>query len=264
MNGRARMAAMAVAGTILGCAMAPPAHAARAYVNYDSLVISADPYETNSLRVQPHPTDSQAYLIIDTGAKIAPGPGCTKTALGRVAVCTMDFENGFGPPSLSLHLYDGNDTAEVNGSYRIVQADGGTGNDRLDLTAGNDAGYTHIQLGTGDDTLKLVSGYGDQIEVYGGDGNDDIEADTLVGTYYGGRGDDTINANGWISGGDGADTLVGTSTGYAWYGGWDRYFGDAGNDIIDTADIWYDEVDCGTGIDSATRDGHDGISNCER
>jgi hypothetical protein len=259
MQGRARKATVVAAAAILGCAMAQPAQAMRAYVNYDSLVISADPGEVNSLTVRPHPITPGAFLIVDTGAKIAPGAGCTKTAMGRVAVCTIDPEYAYGPPSLSLHLYDGDDTASVEGSFGIVQVDGGTGSDRLDVPGSNGYGYTHIQLGAGDDALELSGAFGAQVEVYGGDGNDNIDAADLAGGYvYGERGNDTIKANGLVSGGDGADTLDGTEN-----VGWDQYFGDAGNDTIDTADFSFDVVDCGLGTDRATPDESDQVTNCE-
>ena len=259
MNGRARKAVVAAAA-ILGCAMAQPAHAMRTYVNYDSLVITAGPGETNLLRVAPHPNSSNQYLIIDPGATITPGVGCQGTPLGKVVICTIRDEYSYGPPSLSLSLRDGADIAKVEGGFYIMHADAGFGDDRLELPSPSEyGGYTQVMLGGGNDSLTLEPSWTDSIQVYGGDGNDTIDAsDGSGGYYYGERGDDTITADAWVSGGEGADTLNGTGN-----AGVGTYFGDAGNDSISTNDLFLDHIDCGEGHDTLDHDEIDEFSNCE-
>lgn len=82
----------------------------------------------------------------------------------------------------------------------------------------------NISLGAGNDLLSGAFGTlnGD---IYGGDGNDTIEAGKGSGDIFGEAGNDTITGGGGrgtISGGDGNDTISGGAT----------LFGDDGNDVL--------------------------------
>lgn len=252
MNGRARSALVAAIATALGCGAAQPAHAMRAYVDHGSLVIAAAPGETNLLTVLRDSPQSPTFLIVDPGATITAGAGCT--ALGKVAICSVTEEPVY-EASLSLSLGDGSDLANVEAAFYVLQANGGSGDDRLDLPG---SGGTYVELGGGNDTLHLDGSFSSEVEVYGGDGDDSIDASGQDGgSYYGEGGDDSITAAGWVSGGEGADALNGRVLGNG------SYFGDGGNDSIDTDDTFPDLVDCGPGTDSLTHDELDEFSGCE-
>jgi len=255
MNGRTRSALVAAMVSAFGCGIAQPAHAMYTYVDHDSLVIAAAPGETNLLTVNPHPPERMTFLIADPGATITAGAGCIGTPLGKAAICSVT-EEGVYEPSLSFSLGDGSDRASVHAPFLVTQADGGTGHDRLTLPGGS--GDNYVELGAGHDRLYLHGGFSSRVWVYGGDGDDSIDASAQDGGwYYGEGGDDTILGVGWVSGGDGADTLDGRGLGTG------SYFGDGGNDSIDAADERYDLVDCGAGTDALTHDEFDVFSGCE-
>jgi Ca2+-binding RTX toxin-like protein len=232
---------IAVAATVVvGLSLfAQPAAAMRTYVDYDSLVISAAPGETNSLSVVPDPDASSitgaAFLISDPGATITPGRGCTAT-LPHVVRCQTGED--YQIASLALYLGDRGDTARVQGLFYYFQVEAGEGADKLDLVGGQLNGATYVRLGGGNDILRLHPSESHP-EVYGDGGNDDI------------------TAHGYVFGGDGNDTLTGSSL-------VDNLFGDAGDDTINSYDGWFDAVYCGAGSDALTRDAFDYKQECEQ
>jgi hypothetical protein len=240
MFGRAGFITAAAALTI-----AAPAHAARAYVNYDSLVVSAGPGEVNVVDIRPDPaapaSGGPGFLITDPGASMAAGPGCTRAGFGHAIRCQLSADNRVA--SLSLYLGDRGDQATVDGTFFLFQVDAGAGNDRLDLVGGQaisrySGPYTHVSLGAGNDTLQLQESFDGTVEVYGEGGADEIAA------------------GGYVDGGDGNDELTGSYMADWLYGG-------AGDDTIDSDDAYYDHVDCGAGADSSLADEADDIEGCE-
>jgi hypothetical protein len=155
---------------VLGWAV--PAHALRAYVNYDSLVVSAANGEKNNLTIQPDPTGTSSFLITDIGNGAQAGAGCVKTA--RVLRCTLSPDY---PPSLSLSLGDQADTAKVEGGFYYSQVDGGGGNDNLDLRGASTfgSGGSYVSGGWGADTIDTRNGTTDTVDC--GTGPDTAKTD---------------------------------------------------------------------------------------
>ena len=108
---------------------------------------------------------------------------------------------------------------------------GGDGNDSLSGGEGQDSLYGE----SGNDTL---SGGADIDRIYGGDGNDSIDAGEGNDSIWGDAGNDTLEGGigrDSIWGGAGNDTLVGTQD-----NDFDRYYGEAGTDILDLSAITVD------------------------
>ncbi len=133
--------------------------------------------------------------------------------------------------------------------YMRFNIDSGLGNDLIEISAGQKAGY--INGNSGNDTIvgsflndTIIGGAGDDA-IYdrggggiidGGDGNDYIESYGGGGTITGGNGNDTIILDAYgtsvetASGGNGNDLLRGTGPGAH------RFDGDAGNDTLEGGD----------------------------
>jgi Ca2+-binding RTX toxin-like protein len=125
----------------------------------------------------------------------------------------------------------GNDIILAGGGW-IDEIRGGSGNDYIDLQAGNGKAWG----GTGDD--KLFANGGDSVTLYGDAGNDIVDGrGAYWETLYGGDGNDRI--------------YTGGGTGYA--------YADAGNDVV----VWaatggYDEsiLKGGAGTDTLHLENH--------
>ena len=157
---------------VLGAAA--PAHALTAYVNYDSLVVYAAPGEKNFVTIQRDPAGEgpSPFLITESGiATVQAGEGCTAT--GPVIRCTLDYD--YAIPSLSLGLYDGNDTAIVNSGFYLSSVDAGAGNDRVDTSGGGGFGWSSVNGGAGKDNIDTRNGVTDHVDC--GAGADVIAAD---------------------------------------------------------------------------------------
>ncbi len=101
-----------------------------------------------------------------------------------------------------------------------------------------------ITGGTGDDDLDGTDG---DDSIYGGDGNDDVNGGAGDDTLYGEDGNDTVNGgdgNDRVYGGNGNDNVNGGN-------GNDRLFGDAGNDTLNGGN-GNDNVNGGNGNDNAS------------
>jgi hypothetical protein len=163
---------------VLGWAV--PAHALRAYVNYDSLVVSAAAGEKNYVTIQRDPAGRgpAPFLIVESGiASVKAGPGCTAGV--RVIRCTLG--NDYPTPSLSLSLRDGNDTASVSGGFYLSQVEAGNGNDRVDTTASGGFGWSSVNGGAGRDNIDTRNGITDHVDC--GSGADTIAADPFDDLY---------------------------------------------------------------------------------
>jgi hypothetical protein len=122
-------------------------------------------------------------------------------------------------------------TQHFSGVKSII-ADGGQGDDTIDLSGVTDSTITELIHGdAGNDTIRAGNG---TVQIFGDDGND-----TLVGyngagpsgvqTLDGAAGDDTIDAQHaatvFMKGGTGADHLIGGT-------GTNKFIGGSGNDVL--------------------------------
>jgi Ca2+-binding RTX toxin-like protein len=162
---------------------------------------------------------------------------------------------GFDHVDAKLDLGGGADLIPASSiaSFRTATADGGAGDDNINLRADGDV---TVHGGTGNDTIHL--GSDNNATAFGDGGNDKITLSAdLVAKADGGAGNDVIDAEGGgndisgglAHGGAGDDKIiVGGGNGYA--------FGDAGNDtLIGTGDFGLGHG--GTGNDTLTFSGTD-------
>jgi hypothetical protein len=105
---------------------AAPAPAATVSVDGGSLQISALPGETNALTLTA-PTPS-SVTVIDSGAPLAPGPGCSPSETGVTCVTPED-------PAIEVLAGDGDDSVTI-GAGLAGFVDGGGGDDVIDLRDG--------------------------------------------------------------------------------------------------------------------------------
>jgi hypothetical protein len=210
----------------------------------------------------------RTFTIVDTGATISAGTGCT--ALSANTVKCSDVPYGY-IGYLGIGTYGGDDALKHNGTT-AVYVDLGTGNDRAstgsgkDWISGNDGndlldggpGGDYLTGGAGEDTADFSartlpvtvvldgnandgqSGEGDKVDssvedVSGGAANDAITGSTGPNVLKGGSGNDTLD------GGAGADSLDG---------------GD-GADALRARDGVRDTLSCGAGVDSVEADSND-------
>jgi Ca2+-binding RTX toxin-like protein len=246
-----------------------------------SLVFTAAASERNSVSVS---VSGSQYTIVDTGATVSPGTGCTLLSVGRVR-CSTSSQNKIR--YVHVATGDGDDTVTVTGAIPSV-IDGGsgadtlrggdaadwlwgnTGDDLLDGGAGGDfiSGWdgrdrVDYSTRTAGVTVSLNSssgdgqaGEGDNVyssveDVTGGHGNDVLTGSAGANALFGGSGDDSLN------GGDGDDALDGGT-------GRDALDGGAGNDGLSSRDGEGDDDRCGIGYDSVTGDYLDVLADdCE-
>jgi Ca2+-binding RTX toxin-like protein len=130
----------------------------------------------------------------------------------------------------SLFGDDGDDLILVQGELDdlTVLARGGSGDDVIRILNPNLFGTGGTVFGdTGDDRIEVEPGYYRAASLFGGAGNDWLVHLGYSGPTDGGDGNDTINANGIVHGGNGDDRIDG--------GGGpteDRFHGGAGNDTL--------------------------------
>jgi Ca2+-binding RTX toxin-like protein len=180
---RSCIAAMAAIGLTTACAAS--AQAATVAVSGATITYQAGAGEANALTVTGVAPSAQ---FSDTGATIAPGPGCQAQADGSVA-CTA----GAGAPQLQILTGDRNDRVDAeSNAFTLV----------------------HISGANGDDALRSRSSSGGQHVLDGGYGDDDLSTATNLGgdqTLNGGPGDDTAaideGGHGRLSGASGDDLL---------------------------------------------------------
>jgi Ca2+-binding RTX toxin-like protein len=177
-----RRISLALAIALVALVAAAPASASDAWVSGPTLFYVAAPGETNDLELSTGPGGT---TIVDTGAVIVPGAGCTAVSPTEVT-CPEGL--------VSARLRDGDDTGTtLSGHHAIL---GGPGNDTL----------THCSQCSG--------------AFYGNDGDDQLVGGDLSGILDGGAGNDTIEGgagderlfgqtgNDLITGGAGADLIA--------------------------------------------------------
>jgi Ca2+-binding RTX toxin-like protein len=194
------------------------------------------------------------------------------------------FDNPFSNGSVTVEGGAGNDAISVNGN--ITTASGGADDDTIDVRAngnplangdgGNDSllggdGFVLKATVSGDGGDDLVVGFSRGDAASGGNGADEVLSVNGRGTLDGGAGSDVLVNLGaapaglTMSGGNGADTIVGTPDGT------DAVDAGAGNDVIDVSGAddpafpVSDAVTCGDGKDTVYADADDVIAaDCEK
>lgn len=116
---------------------------------------------------------------------------------------------------------------------------GDTGNDVISINAGEGETQSSLYGGDGDD--EMDAGNGDDL-LFGGNGNDSMTAGEGLTSLYGGAGDDSLVGSAdadWLSGGSGNDTLTASDGRFGYtteerlvYA--DQLFGGAGDDMLNT------------------------------
>jgi Ca2+-binding RTX toxin-like protein len=230
------------------------------------------------------------------------GNDAVESGTGRDHVDTGEGDDKVdGGPGHDV-LMSGPGTDALDGGEGDDALDAGDGDDSLDGGGGNDT----LAAGPGDDHLTDGDGsHSDGADgIDGGDGTDLVSYGTRVaavtvdlaqtGAVSGEAGEgDTVVAAESVTGGAGADTLLGTTAGNELTGGpgadvidgrdgGDALFGEAGDDsltggagtdelrggsgsdVIATSDGSADRVSCGIGTDSVSADANDLIDlDCE-
>jgi Ca2+-binding RTX toxin-like protein len=115
------------------------------------------------------------YRVVDLGAPITAGPGCTAVNSSEVfCAFTLVFEES---PTVDISLGDLNDFASISPKFSSgVTIDGEDGADALEISAGCEAEDAVCNLllrgGAGDDTLRAVNAFA---LLDGGAGGDTME-----------------------------------------------------------------------------------------
>lgn len=219
------IAGLAAASAV--AAVAPAAQAATVSQSNGVLAVTAQPGETNNMRLTL--TDTYLEVLENNSGGVTPlaGTTCIRFSPGhaRCNLTGVSFVRVYGG-DMHDYLY-----AELYGT-RAFNMYGGTGNDYVDVA------------GTVDNRAFL----------YGEDGDDQVYGRQFGDTAYGGAGNDTIGL------GDGSDTANGGP-------GADRIDTGAGNDFVYAKDSTRDVVACGIGTDWAQIDRSwylsDSVSACE-
>lgn len=181
--------------------------AATARVDTGTVFYEAGAGETNDLEISEVAGEAR---LVDSGATITPGPGCTTVTPNEVT-CTHPF--------VLARLLDMSDTAEVVSGDIYASLVGGTGEDTLTVCStcrgalvGGD-GADHLVAG---DSFSFILGGSGNDVVEGGDGPDSISGDTGNDLITGGAGADTIApglGTDGVDGGPDRDTLRYSSAG---------------------------------------------------
>ncbi|HEX8745293.1 MAG TPA: calcium-binding protein [Thermoleophilaceae bacterium] len=245
LKGARRAVAASIAVVALG-ACAPAALAGEAHVETIGgatvIVFTAAPGEKQSLLVDRDPgfTGDQ-YQLNDQDNNVQAGPGCSNAPRPPFAGTDPKIVRcGSSATTIQVNLGDGDDTVRfgnLSGHPITDVIDGGDGIDRLDASNGDG----RITGGPGDD---VIDGNAGNDEILAGADDDEIVAGPGSDTVNGEGGDDKILGHAkpdtqeigtvtdfragdvnLLSGGDGADSIVGDN-------GTDEIRGEAGNDTL--------------------------------
>jgi Ca2+-binding RTX toxin-like protein len=276
----------ALLSAVLLCLLAAaPARAGEAALSGSELRVTASAGEANRIHVEVF-SDGD-YLVVDDGAPLALGPGCTRSQSGG-AICA-----GAGVASVRIETGDGDDVVTTFTVAVPVTIDGGPGADELSggigrsTVLGGDGddyltappsptpvGY-QFDGGAGDDVISAVQekvrSPGQKTETYVfqatrdsvtcGSGSDRVSADALDAPLDGCEDVTTFVAQGTIrlTGTSGPDRIaLGRSFSY-------RVDAGAGDDLVRANNGARDYVRCGAGRDVVVADRRDRIaSDCER
>lgn len=224
------------------------------------MVITAAPGEDNTLEARMVKRPSGGFMVVrDTAGTpltiAGSSPTCAYEDEGAIA-CKLPTTLEFGPLEFIADLGDGDDALILEGGTNALRGhyypriDFGPGNDRmqtinyaggtiftLDLYGGpgNDefvvSGYDgRMDMGPGDDYADTFSSHASEMDVFGGDGDDELTTrggvrqfgqdgdDELGGDRAevsdGGAGNDLLHCGALCSGGPGDDTLENGGSSY--------------------------------------------------
>ncbi|MEU9608841.1 calcium-binding protein [Streptomyces sp. NPDC048057] len=212
-------------------AASAPAAGGKARISADwkkqSIVFKAAAGQANNLHVISRDTGAGVRMIgFRDSVPLEPGDHCTYLTPGdeTYVVCELPTDSA-RPDRIDVFLGDGNDKIATS-DPGVATVRGGPGNDEVH------AHSAHTVYGDeGDD---MVMG---RVVMHGGDGNDHLMGDDTDQRFWGGRGDDMIEAyggkdfvhagsgNDHVMGGDGDDVLLGGS-------GNDMLHGEGGDDVL--------------------------------
>jgi hypothetical protein len=171
-------------------------------------------------------------------------------AVAATVVGTAGPDTLTGTPGADA-LYGGAGDDRLDGLAGIDDLDGGPGADDLHGGAGQDA----VSYGGRAEAVTVT--LDDKPDDGAAGERDDVHRD--IEDIYGGDGDDTLTGSSGantIDGGPANDTIVGGK-------GTDGLYGGPGDDAIDSKDGTVDTVDCGPGSDIVDADRADNVKNCE-
>jgi len=211
-----------LAAGMLVLAFAGVAHAGTlSRIDASTLRYDADPGETNRIFAS---TDSQGVHVIDTGATVTTGAGCTAPTPNE-GFCAATLKK---QTATQLQINTGDQDDYVNilpGTLNLAIVDGGTGED--ELIGGNAFAGSWLEGGPGADILSgpatadyhrrsnpVTVTVGDDLANDGEAGEGDFVSSEIV-AVFGGDGDDdltilnspAVQEKTRLEGGDGADHL---------------------------------------------------------
>lgn len=176
---------------IVALGIARPAQAARVSATDSGFVYTAALGETNTVSVHldyDPETGATTVTVVDTGAAIVPGSGCSSTGPDQATCEVSDYLD-----EAIIRLRDGNDVFAGSGyggaEFCAVDVFGGTGADTLV------GGPIHDCLDGGDDADRL-EGRGGLDSLYGGEGNDVLLGGAGKDLLYGQGGADRMEGGG--------------------------------------------------------------------
>jgi Ca2+-binding RTX toxin-like protein len=185
----------------------PPALASSVFVDGTTLIIDAEPGETNTIGIGYF---DETFIVSEDTAPLTVGPGCWLERAG-LARC-----GGADVTDVSITTEDLDDSVDHHGGERGTHdfvIDGGAGNDELYGDIPSSRGNV-ISGGEGDDVIVGSPGYDDAIDAGAGDDvvTGAVEPEATVGrdVVDGGPGDDVFYPGvgpDWIRGGDGVDRV---------------------------------------------------------
>jgi Ca2+-binding RTX toxin-like protein len=194
------------------------------FTAFPALFIDSEPIIFNG-------TDKDDTISLTPGADVAGHPQLVLTLGAK----TIGRFNPYRAEPIQINGGGGNDLITINDDItNPVRIDGGAGSDTIHGGGGNDSIYG----GSENDTL------------YGGPGNDRISGNGSKDLIFGEAGKDRLYGNGGndrLDGGSGDDRLYGGA-------GRDYFFGAAGNDRIYSRDGVDEQINGGSGRDSAQID----------
>lgn len=190
------LAALAASAGLL--AFAGGAEAASVQVDNTTLEYRAAPGEANDVSISLD-TGTNRVAVIDRGAVLTPGAGCTAADVNSVRC------NDTPITAIDVVLEDGDDKLSLSGFSRVYtsQVSGGPGDDVL----GGGIGQDTMDGGAGEDTLE-GSDLGDSL--FGGDDRDNLIGEGGDDFLFGQAGNDVLDGGAGadqMSGGDGNDTV---------------------------------------------------------
>ena len=155
----------------LSLSAATPALAATVSTEGDLLRVLAGPGAANDLVLA---TEGPTTVVMDAGAPLVPGPGCTQSELGVTCVTG-------GPPAIDVDAGDLDDSVTIHGLAASRLA-GGDGDDRLTGGDGPDAllggtGADFADGGAGRDAIEVRDALSDS--AWCGGGRDSVSAEVL-------------------------------------------------------------------------------------